>query len=352
MLLEPKVTPNPGETITFLCCIEHGRLEQQTLLMLKTLRANGGRLSRARVIAVVGRLGAPLSRTTRDELARLGAELVHDRSNNPASWFNYSNKVTAVAIAERIADTPLVAWLDSDVLIAAEPSGLLIDEDIDFAGRCEYLPPAVRVGDPTYVPYWERVCALAGTSFDKLPIVHVEQPTLDIHLSFNSGIFVWRRKTRFAEAYRSLFVKLLESRLATHDGMFFTADQVILSPLMISEGLRWKHLDVADHHMTFQGQIEGDIASPDMSRSRAIHYSKSLNDPFRPRFMRRLAAELPAIHDLVERELTAPATKAVPLASVFALSMKAFRALRWKIYAARLRRAARGEQGSSSQRRR
>ncbi|MBV9891616.1 MAG: hypothetical protein JO090_12115 [Rhizobacter sp.] len=336
------MTPTPSGPITFVCCIEHGRLEPQTLLMLKTLRANGGSLSRARVIAVVGRLGAPLGRGTRDELVRLGVELVHDKGGNPAPWFNYSNKVTAVGVAERVADTPLVAWLDSDVLVAAEPAGLLIADDLDFAGRCEYLPPTVRVGDPTYVPYWERLCALAGTTFQRLPIVRIEQPRLDIRLSFNSGVFVWRRGTPFAEAYRSLFVKLLQSRLSTHDGMFFIADQVILSPLLVSVGLRWKHLDVVDHHMTFQGQIEGDIASPDMSGSRVIHYSKSLSDPFRGAFMRRLRAELPALHDVVEREMARHDGAATRLASLFAFSLKAVRAAHWKVHAARLARAPLG----------
>ncbi|MET0381967.1 MAG: hypothetical protein ABW032_00940 [Burkholderiaceae bacterium] len=336
------MTRSRPDSITFVCCIEHGRLEDETLLMLETLRMNGGALAEARVIAVVGRRGAPLAGATIRALERLDVELVHDRAANPAPWFNYANKVAAVQIAQARATTPLVAWLDSDVLIAAEPRGLLLPEGIDFGGRCEFLPPAVHAGSRLHVPYWERLCALAGAKLDDLPLVRIDHLGVDIRLNFNSGVFVWRRGSTFAQAYKALFVALLESRLAQHDGNFFTTDQVIIAPLLLANGLSWKHLDLVDHHMIFQKQLEGPGASPDMSRSRVVHYSRSLNPPFRPAFLKRLEAELPALFAHLQARGRAADEKKGFAARWLILGLKAYRNLRWKLYAARVRRAPRG----------
>lgn len=77
--------------LTLVCCIEHGRLESQTLLMIRSLRAFGMELAQLPVIAVVGRIGAPLSADTVQELKKLRVQLVYSpHHENPFPWFNYA----------------------------------------------------------------------------------------------------------------------------------------------------------------------------------------------------------------------------------------------------------------------
>ena len=332
----------PARQITFVSCIERGRLEDETVLMLDTLRRNGGRLADARVLVVVGRRGAALAPATEAALARLGVELIHDRQQNPAPWFNYANKIAAVTIAQKLATTPLIAWLDSDVLVASEPTGLLLDDGEDFGGRCEFLPPALHADSPVHVPYWEKLCALVGIGHEQLPFVRMEHLGIDMRLNFNSGIFVWRRSSVFAKAYKDLFVSLLRSRLAQHDGNFFTADQVIIAPLLIAQGLRWKHLELVDHHMIFQQQLVGPGASPDMSRSHLIHYSRSLNPPYRDQFLARLQREQPELFAYLQTRAELVRGKEPRMGRIAALALKAYRGLRWRLYAARARPVPRG----------
>lgn len=329
------------EKLTFVCCIEHGRLEQQTLLMLRTLRAHAGRLAAAPVLVVVGRRGARLSDQTKAELEELGATLVLDYGRNPAAWFNYSNKLAAVAIAEQQAVTPLVAWLDSDVLVAAEPTGLLLADDEDFAGRCEYLPPAAHEGASLQVPYWRSVCDLLGTTFEDLPVIAYDHPAIRMRLFFNSGVFVWRRGSTFVRSYRDAFARLLASRIAQHDGNFVFADQVVIAPVVIRERLRWKHLAFTDHHMTFPGQIDGISASPSMAGSSIIHYSGSLKPLYRAAFMSRLDREVPHIAEAVQRWDT-PFRASVMEMGV-ATVYRVLRGLRLRWYAAGLQCAPKGE---------
>ena len=50
--------------ITFVCCVESGSLESQTIRMVESLRRYGGKFANAPVIAVTPRFGAPLSKAT------------------------------------------------------------------------------------------------------------------------------------------------------------------------------------------------------------------------------------------------------------------------------------------------
>ncbi len=308
--------------------------------MLSTLRANGGDYKACRVLAVVARYGAPMSPQTLALLAELHVELIYAVDENEVSWFNYSNKIIAVGVANRLASTPLVVWLDSDVLVAAPPSGLSLADNVDFAARCEYLPPAVIEGDMTQIPYWQALCALLSVRFEDLPWRPEDKNRRRQAIYFNSGIFVWRRCSSFASAYKEAFQRLIDSRLAQHDGSFFTADQVILSPIIIREGLRWQHLHLTDHHMIFQGQLIGDDASPHLGQSALIHYSRSLHPPWRDVFLARIRSECPHLLRFIEdQKVTRPAAPTKLLATC----LRFYRGLRWKIYASRLHKAPIGK---------
>ena len=198
--------------ITFVCCIEYGALEDQTLLMLRSLRRYGGALSNAPVLAVQPRRGPALRPSTVSELASLGTTLVVDPKRSSLQWFNFANKIAAVQIAQEQASTPLVAWLDSDVFVAAPPLELVLEDGEDFAARAEFLPPAVRQNDPTHVPYWRALCDLMGVDFDAVPSLYVDHRDEHIRMYFNSGVFSWRRTSSFARLYVEFFERLIDRK--------------------------------------------------------------------------------------------------------------------------------------------
>ena len=332
------------EEITYVCCIEHGRLEQQTLTMIASLRAFGGSLGQGRILCVIGRKGAALSPHTREALHSLGAELVHaERDDNPAPWFNYANKVAAVVTADRLATTPVVAWLDSDILFAEEPNGLRLGTDEDFAGRCEHLPPAVTRVDQRSVPYWQALCGMFGVDFADVPWITRDDHRPEQKMYFNSGLFAWRRGNGFAQSYAAAFRKLIKSRIAQHDGSFFTADQVILTPVVLANSLRWRHLGLNEHFMIFQGFIDGPDAAPSMSQASALHYSKSLENPYRGRFLERLARERPALHSWLEQFERETSSEQPTRKSLRARALRIWRGLHWRWYARRVRRCPNGQ---------
>lgn len=137
---------------TGVCCVEYGRLEEQTVLMVRSLRAFGGSLAHMPVIAVIGRRGAPLRPETTAELKRLGVRIVRaDRGSNPASWFNYGNKAAAVVTADSLAQTDQVTWLDSDMVFMGEPTSIVLERGEELAvapspGSCPHLWQPRRMG--------------------------------------------------------------------------------------------------------------------------------------------------------------------------------------------------------------
>lgn len=321
-----------SERTTFVCAIESGRLEDETLLMVQSLRRFGGSLADTPVLAVLGRKGPPLRRGIREPLEQLGVRIVQAPAGaNRYPWFGYSNKIMAIQTADRLAETPIVTWLDSDVLITAAPEGLLLREDEDFAARTEPLNAAVTNTDRRNENYWIALCALVGVDYARLPWVADEAGERLAY--FNSGVFSWRRTSGFAEAYVSAFWRLLDSRIALPSGSFFSADQVTLSPVMTKLGLRWRHLSHRDHHMIFPPLL---AKGPSIAGSAVLHYSRSMQPDHLPILMARINAENPELGQwLVDRSVTvAPESRGIAMRR---WALRKWRGLHWALFAHRIR---------------
>lgn len=319
--------------LTMVCCIEPGRLEIQTLLMAESLRTFGGRLANVPVIAVIGRPGPPLPTRTVRRLAQLGVTIVKAPTEaNRAKWFGYSNKVVAVGMAQSMANTPTIAWVDSDVLFADEPAGLILNPSKDFTGRVEPFHASVTVTNRLYEPYWRALAKVVGAKFDELPWRKTgrEQRLL----FFNSGVFSWRRDSDFAGAYVDAFWKVLDSRIAQPDGSFFAADQLIISPVLAAERLRWRYLDHRYHHIAFPQSIDDEEDT--MVGAAVLHYSGSLDAPFRPVFLSRLEREQPRLFEWLGSRIDDCPGSAWRTA--WATALKVVRRAQWKDYERNVRR--------------
>jgi len=277
---------------TGVCCVEFGRLEQQTILMVRSLRAFGGTLSGIPVIAVVGRPGVALRSSTIQELHKLGVRIVRaDRGTNPATWLNYGNKAAAVLMANKLAETDQVTWLDSDMVFMGEPTGIVLTGEEDLAVAPIDNPPAVYTDDDAHAGYWRKVCSLFEVKFEDVPWVEFNGRKLK--LNCNSGVFTWRRSSNFAYRYNAAFARLLHSRIAQKSGEFFTIDQVILTPLAID--LNWKVISPEDHSFSPSAFFEYGTA-PSLEGVRLLHYSTAFNGPFRSEIERRIAHANPDFH--------------------------------------------------------
>ncbi|MEE4187438.1 MAG: hypothetical protein V2I76_03195 [Roseobacter sp.] len=271
---------------TIICAIEAGRLEAQTLLMLRTLKRFGGPLATCPVIAFQGRAGEKISAATRRQLAALDTEYVFDTRFNQTPWFNYTNKIAAVLYAEAHAATPWHIWLDSDILILAPPgfAGKDTLQDLDFCARFEFLPPALAVGETKFAAYWKRVCAVCDVRFDEIGDYDLDMPAKRMKPFFNSGVFLWRKGTGFARTYADMFYRLLAARIAPGTIGPWFADQVALTPAISALDLRWRMLPAEDHLMLFEHALDNDAFLNVLPKANLVHYSKARSPAYRTRF--------------------------------------------------------------------
>src|SRR5262249_54020734 len=148
------------------------------------------------------------------------------------AWFGYLNKPYALVAVEERATTPLLAWLDGDILVIREPTALALGEDEDFAA-CAHDRNIGSMGpDDPFDGYWQQVAKVFQIDLDSLPWVVTELEKERIRAYWNSGVFVWRRATGFARHYADDCRRLFESKVASAESGIFFTDQVALGITM------------------------------------------------------------------------------------------------------------------------
>ena len=97
------------------------------------------------------------------------------------------------AVAERLATTPVVVWLDSDVLIFEPLVELGLPYGDDFTARRESFAPAVQHESSPYVDQWKFYCKVVGMKWDEVPWIPADPPEPPQRMMFNAGVYAFRR---------------------------------------------------------------------------------------------------------------------------------------------------------------
>lgn len=287
---------NAIDEATIVCSIENGRLERQTLLMLELLRRWGGPLGRSRVLAVMPRSDRRPPAETIAALESFGVEL-HDGARwSRSPCCGWHSKVIAARVAERLATTPVIVWIDSDALIFGPLVELGLPFGDDFTARRESTAPAVLGETSPHVEHWKFFCKVVGMRWDDVPWLPADPPEPPQRLMFDAGVYAFRRGLGFAEAYADCTERLSRAGVAFGRGAYWNGEHHALMFAMLRLGLRWRELSRAENHMIFPGQIDGDLAAPPCNDARLVQYGRSLNPQHRPRFLARLRWERPEHH--------------------------------------------------------
>jgi hypothetical protein len=268
--------------VTFVLCIEHNAIRDQSLLLCESIRRFGGRHCRAPILAVAPRPGLGIDASTRRRLEAMDVEYVEEPLNRICEVYGSANRVFAAAWAEARARTTWLVVLDSDTIFLNELE-LPIGHDVavrpvDSKGSTTEGP-----GDP-FDAYWIQLAALQGVSLDCLPFVETTDRRHRVRASYNGGLIVSRRETGILQAWADLFAR------------------------SVAAGLKpWRDSDLDVHASTglvgkaaseFWGSNQAAVALAIWSRTqRVLHYPESYNLPL------HLVMEHP---DIVSRPLPSP----------------------------------------------
>ena len=257
-----------------ICCIESGTLEAQVVRLANSIRKYGGSLlSTVPIIAVRPRLGPPLSRPTRQSLRQFQVELIERRMNRSFAWQHYTNKAHALLAAEDVVSAEQYIWLDSDVLFLADPSEHLILRSPEDFAAC--APDRGSIGssgpEDRNDEIWHRACDTYGIDINSLPWVVTCTERLRIRFYLNSGVFVYRRSSGFAQTFAEDCFRHLRAKASRSHVEVHFSDQLVLSLCVHRMGLKWRLLPHSCNYACYSKLLEC-VTPGDLASAQILHY--------------------------------------------------------------------------------
>lgn len=295
MAVESSLNVNPD--ITFVCCIESGALEAQTVRLVESLRRWGGQFANAPIVAVQPRLGPPISKKTLQTFESLQVEYLSIRPHSRYSWFSYMNKPHALVAVEERTTSEYIAWLDSDLLFLKEPQKLLLEQGKDFAACASDKNIGTTGSDDVSEPYWKEICQVVGIELEDLPWLNTQMDCQRIRLYWNSGLFVYRRKTSFGKCHLETSMQLLDSRLAHHQAGFYFTDQIALGLAMVKMGLPWSALPYSYNYQISTLDVKTGYNQEQLKEVVILHYHDAMWPNSWPQFIKCMGETHPAVAD-------------------------------------------------------
>lgn len=214
--------------IAFIMCTEGGQLEQESLLMVESLRRFGGNLKNTPIYSFQVRDKNDVSTPTLKALESF--EVKHQKIvlNHKYPDYPLANKPLLCAYAEQNIDAEIIVFLDSDLVFFSEPKEFLLPPEYDVGIRPEHEKMIGSEGenDPND-EYWQYLYQLAGVeNRDNFITTTVDRKK--IRAFWNSGVVAVRRSAGIFTAWQETFEKLLEEG-STVDKKNFYYEQSALS---------------------------------------------------------------------------------------------------------------------------
>jgi hypothetical protein len=196
--------------LAFIACVERGPLEDQAVLLCRSIRRYAGRYKNAAIYTYQPRAGTAISGTTLDAIRGLGVTHSDETLNERYADCGFANKVFACAAAEEERTEDVLVFLDSDTLITAEPSDLDLPDGIDAAALpvCNRRLGSTVFGDPNEA-YWRELYALRGITADGRVTAVIDGSSIRPY--FNSGLVAVRRRSGLFGQWRADFEALMSA---------------------------------------------------------------------------------------------------------------------------------------------
>lgn len=278
--ISPRVVPDSqltGEpaSVTFVLCIEAGKMEDMALRLVTSLRKWGGAFAQNHVLAVNPRRGPAIRANTREQLHTLGVSLIQSPTANPVPWFPIYNKGAAIRIAEQEAPTQIACFLDTDVLVLGEPAHFALPAECDFRGCPLDCSGATRGPSDPNDHYWHTVGKTIGADLDNMAWVRDHRDQRLMRMYFNSGVFAFRRGLGFGDAYADDFLKVLMCGYRSPTAGIYHTSQVTLPLTLHRLGMKVECLPLS-HHTPFVSDIPRPVFESVLPAAKIVHYFRSL----------------------------------------------------------------------------
>jgi hypothetical protein len=234
-------------SIAFIACVESGNLENQALLLFRSIRKYAGRFKESPIYSFQPRNGPPLNKNTIKAFEELCVEHNTELLNTHYDHYPIGNKIFASARAEEIKKEDILVFLDTDTVILNEPADFDIPADIAVAVRPVDSKNNGSTGpEDSNDSYWQRLYSICG-----VPEGQYVTTTIDnrrIRAFWNSGLIAVRRSECLFQQWKDNFIKLMKAghipkeRITRKERLTFM-DQLALAPTLTNVSERLKILN-------------------------------------------------------------------------------------------------------------
>jgi hypothetical protein len=256
-------------TIISCCCAKRGEQPSQdyetlAIRLAQSIRRNAEAYRDCRVVFYSDSNRQP-SEATAERLKSLDCELVYG-GETPIPGYEGSNKLSACCIP---FDTDYAYWFDTDMYVLGDISALLeTDSDVIVSPDARSYHPWTRLDD---APLWDKLYNYLGTVRPPQTIITHQDKKVG-NLSFEGGVFGFRRGTQFGERLWKTYSAVYNSGILgkdIHDSSSphrFPYDFVALPLTIVKYGLSYSQLEEKYHYYygLHDCKLEGDV--------RIVHY--------------------------------------------------------------------------------
>ncbi len=287
-----------GSELTFVTVIESGYLEITALRLVESLRLWGGRYADSPFLFVKPRAGPSLGHKTRRRMHKLGVDYHVTASHNEYEWYNFLNKPVAVRAAAAVVQTPMICWLDADILVLDEPSQLDLGSDTDLAACVSDVNMGTFGPGSRFEAYWAEYCNAVGFPLESLGWVRPCGTDHLIRSDFNSGVMSIRASSGLAEEYYNTVIAALDARLTSSTDGIFLHEQMAIGVAARRLRLRVRELPLSHNYNCYE------LESPSSPESQAseltlFHYHDAFWPPGYNDTERQIAQRRPDRLDFV-----------------------------------------------------
>ena len=237
-------------TLAFIACVERGYLEEQTLLLCRSIRRYAGRFSASAIYTFQPRCGTEVTPRTLALFDQLGVFHNTETLNTDFEDYGYGNKIFACARAEETLSEDVLVFLDSDTIMTGEPVDLDLPDEVYAAAKPahSFFLNSTGPEDPNDA-YWQKVYEASG--IEARPFVETELGRR-VRAYFSSGLVAVRREAGLFRQWKKDFLRLVNAELIPEGTGVSRMDEVSLAALLTRAFDRVRILDGRYNYLIYR----------------------------------------------------------------------------------------------------
>lgn len=216
--------------IVFIICTETGMLEQESLLLVESIRRFCGSLKDTPIYSFQVRENREISSKTLKAFESLA--VIHQKKilNSEYPEYPMANKPLLCAEVEKIIDAEILVFLDSDIVFFSEPKEFLLPSGYDIGVRPEHKKNIGSEGDgDPNENFWKDIHELVGVKKPRFVTATIDRKKMRTY--WNAGVIAVRREAGVFGVWKDNFEKIINSEIRPNEiaDKTYYLDQVSLS---------------------------------------------------------------------------------------------------------------------------